>query len=118
MCIGGGMLNLLVFVAGPYLLGYPDLRQTAPAVGLLVVSVLFAAPMAALMRLRHHMDWRPTLEMSGATVALAVVLVGLATTGTISDASLTDWSLAFCLPACVVMVPVMLLRRDLYTGRS
>jgi len=31
MCIGGSILNGLLFLAGPALLGYPDLRQEAPS---------------------------------------------------------------------------------------
>ena len=35
MCVGGTALTALVLVAGPALLGYPELRETAPAVALL-----------------------------------------------------------------------------------
>jgi hypothetical protein len=46
MCVGGTALTALVFVAGPALLGYPDLRETAPAAALLIIAVLVTAPMA------------------------------------------------------------------------
>jgi hypothetical protein len=71
MCIGGVILNALVFVVGPALIGYPDLRQQAPGLALAVDAFLFTLPMAAWMRIRG-MAWRPTLEMSGATVGVAI----------------------------------------------
>ena len=40
MCIGGGILNGLVFLAGPALLGYADLRQQSPELALLVAALL------------------------------------------------------------------------------
>jgi hypothetical protein len=64
MCVGGGILNGLVFVAGPALLGYPDLRQQSPELALLVTAFDVTLPMALWMRFRG-MAWRPTLEMSG-----------------------------------------------------
>jgi hypothetical protein len=78
MCVGGGLLNALIFVAGPALVGYPDLREKAPALALLLIALIYLAPMVAWMRFRG-MPRRPILEMSGAVVALAVVLIGLAT---------------------------------------
>jgi hypothetical protein len=117
MCLGGGALNALVFVVGPAQLGYPDLRTTAPELALLLIACLYTLPMAAWMRFRG-MAWRPILEMSGATVALAAVLTVLAALGVISSADLHQWALAFCGPACLVMLPVMLLRLGMYTGRA
>ena len=72
MCIGGVILNTLVFVVGRTPLGYPDLRQYYPGLALVVPAVLFTLPMAAWMRIRG-MAWRPTMEMSGAPVGLAMV---------------------------------------------
>jgi lysylphosphatidylglycerol synthetase-like protein (DUF2156 family) len=112
-----GALNALVFVVGPAQLGYPDLRTTAPELALFLIACLYTLPMAAWMRLRG-MAWRPILEMSGATVALALVLIVLATVGVLSSAALHQWALTFCGPACVLMLPVMLVRRDMYTGRT
>ena len=117
MCVGGGALNALVFVVGPAQLGYPDLRTTAPELALLLIACLYTLPMAAWMRFRG-MAWRPVLEMSGATVALALVLIVLAALDVLSPGDLHQWALAFCGPACVVMLPVMLLRLDMYTGRA
>ena len=117
MCVGGLLLNTLVFVAGPALTGYPDLREEAPALALLVIALIYVAPMAAWMRFRG-MAWRPTLEMSAAVIALAVLLVGLAASGSISESDLRASALGFCGPACLVMLPVMLLRLEHYTGRA
>ena len=117
MCVGGTALSALVFVAGPALLGYPDLRVTAPSVALLIIACLTTAPMAAWMRFRG-MAWRPILEMSSATVGLGVVLTVLAAVGVLSPADVRLWALGFCGPACIVMLPVMLLRLDMYTGRT
>jgi hypothetical protein len=115
MCVGGGALNALVFVVGPAQLGYPDLRTVAPELALLIIACLYTLPMAAWMRFRG-MAWRPTLEMSGATVGLALVLIILAALGVFSSEDLRQWALIFCGPACVVMLPVMLLRLGMYTG--
>ena len=117
MCVGGGLLNALIFVAGPALFGYPDLRETNPAFALLVIALIYLAPMVAWMRFRG-MPWRPILEMSGAVIALAVVFIGLAALGAITESELRSQALGFCGAACAVMLPVMLVRLDLYTGRS
>src|SRR5512132_3487153 len=92
MCVGGGALNALVFVVGPAQLGYPDLRTTAPELALLLIACLYTLPMGAWMRFRG-MAWRPILEMSGATVALALVLVAFATLGILSSENLHAWAL-------------------------
>jgi hypothetical protein len=107
----------VIFVVGPALIGYPDLRQRYPAVALLVIAVLYTLPMAVWMRVRG-MDWRPIVEMSGAAIALAIVLVGLAGFGVISQSGLRGFALGFCGPACLVMIVAMLFRLDLYTGRA
>ena len=122
MCVGGAILNALVFVAGPALLSYPDLREQSPELALLVAAVILTLPMAAWMRVRG-MAWRPTLEMSGATVGLAIVLVGLAGLGVVPDSSVNELVIgervpAFCGPACAVMLVVMLFRLGLYAGRT
>ena len=100
MCVGGGALNVLVFVVGPVQLGYPDLHMVAPELALLLIACLYTLPMASWMRFRG-MAWRPIVEMFGATVVFALVLM-----------------LPGVAPACVLMLPVMLLRLDMYTGRS
>jgi hypothetical protein len=117
MCVGGGALNALVFVVGPAQLGYPDLRASAPGLALFLIACLYAAPMATWMWFRG-MARRPILEMSGVTVALAVVLIVLAAVDVLSSDDLQRWALIFCGPACVLMLPVMLLRLGMYTGRT
>jgi hypothetical protein len=117
MCIGGGILNALVFLAAPTLIGYPDPRQQLPELSLLAIAFIYSLPMALWMRFRG-MEWRPILEMSGAAIGLAILLIGLAWLGIIPRSSLRGWELGFCGPACVLMVVVMLFRLDLYTGRK
>ena len=117
MCVGGGILNGLVFVAGPALLGYPDLRQQSPELALLVIAFDFTLPMTLWMRFRG-MAWRPTLEMSGATIGLAIVMLGLDWLDVVRTSTLRGLVFGFCGPACVVMLVVMLFRLELYTGRT
>jgi hypothetical protein len=117
MCVGGGILNGLVFVAGPALLGYPDLRQQSPELALLVIAFDFTLPMMLWMRFRG-MAWRPILEMSGATIGLALVMIGLDWLDVVQTSTLRGLVFGFCGPACVVMLVVMLFRLELYTGRS
>jgi hypothetical protein len=117
MCIGGVILNTLVFVVGPTLLGYPDLRQHYPGVALVVAAGLFTLPMAAWMRIRG-MAWGPTWEMSGATIGVAIVVVALSGVGVVSASGLHAWLDASCGPWCAVMIVAMLVRLPLYTGRS
>ena len=117
MCVGGGALNALVFVVGPAQLGYPDLLTTAPELALLVIACLYTLPMAGWMRFRG-MAWRPILEMSGTTIALAVVLIVLTALDVLASDDLHRWALMFCGPACLLMLPVMMLRLGMYTGRT
>ena len=117
MCVGGSVLNLLVFQAGPSVVGYEDPRQQFPELSLLLIAGIYLLPMVLWMRFRG-MAWRPISEMSGSAVGLAVVLIGLTLLGTITRSGLREWSLAFCGPACVVMVGAMLFRLDMYTGRT
>jgi hypothetical protein len=73
--------------------------------------------MAAWVRIRG-MAWRPRLEMSGATVGLAIVVVALYGVGVVSQSGLHAWLDASCAPWCGVMVVAMLFRLPLYTGRT
>ena len=84
---------------------------------MLITAVLITAPMAGWMRYRG-MAWRPILEMSAVSVGLGVVLAVLGAVGVLSPAAIRGWAFAFCGPACLLMLPVMLLRLDLYTGRT
>ena len=56
--------------------------------------------MAAWMRFRG-MAWRPTLEMSGATIGLAIVMIGLDWLDVVQQSSVRGWAFGFCGPACV-----------------
>ncbi|MGZ4620111.1 MAG: hypothetical protein ACXV3F_15725, partial [Frankiaceae bacterium] len=96
---------------------YPDLRQQAPGLALVVAAFLFTLPMAVWMLIRG-MAWRPTLEMSVATVGVAVVVVALSVAGVVSQSGLQAWLKASCGPWCAVMVVAMLFRLPLYTGRT
>ncbi len=117
MCVGGSILNLLLFQAGPSVIGYADPRRQFPEPSLLVIAFVYLVPMVLWMRFRG-MEWRPILEMAGAAILLAFVMIALTWLGPISQSSLREWSLAFCGPACVVMAGTMLFRIDLYTGRT
>ena len=111
MCLGGIVLSALVFGAAA-LLGHPDLRQTAPVLSTLVVSADLAVAMTVWMRFRR-MAWRPTLEMAGATVLVGVLTVVGYQLGVIPDALMLQ---GVCGTACVVMLPVMLLRFGMYAA--
>jgi hypothetical protein len=118
MCVVGTPLVVLLFVAGPAVIGYPDPRQQFPELSLLTIAILYAVPMVAWMRYRG-MEWRPILEMGGATIAVGVALIGLASLGILSQPGLRDYaSPTFCGPACAVMFPAMLPRIGMYTGRT
>jgi hypothetical protein len=117
MCIGGSLLMAAVFGVATQL-GQPALREVAPGLSVLATAVIYTLPMAAWMLIRG-MDARATAEMAVATLGVGLVLVGLAALGTMSTDDLSAWaSAAFCGPACVVMLPVMLVRRDMYSGRA
>ena len=83
----------------------------------MVSAFLFTLPMAAWMRIRG-MEWRPTLEMSGATVGLAIVVAALYAASLVSDSTLQAWLKASCAPWCAVTFVAMLCRLPLYTGRT
>ena len=111
MCVGGGLLSLLFFGSAA-LLGFSDLKQTAPELTILVVAVNLAVSMVVWMRFRR-MDWRPTLEMAGSSVVVGLLMIvaswlGLAATTVLIQAE--------CGLACLAMVAVMLFHVRLYAG--
>ena len=117
MCVGGIALYAAFFGAAG-LIGYPDLPERSPELSVIAVAFIYAFPMAAWMRFRG-MEWRPTLEMSGATIGVGILLISLAWTGVTANSDLSEWAdPSFCGPACVAMLVVMMLRLDLYTGRA
>lgn len=110
MCLGAVTLNLLIW-GGAALLGYTDLTQRFPELSALVIALTLSMPMAAWMRFRGH-DWHHTIEMSGATVLVGVLLIGGFWLGVISQHGLIEWQIRL---ACPVMVAVMLLRAGFYS---
>ena len=117
MCIGGAALYVLAFVAGPAILGYADPRSRFPEASVAVVATLLTAPMALWMRARG-MAWRPILEMSAASIAVAVGVIMMAWSGVLSRAAVVELAgPALCGPICLAMLVPMFARVDLYTGR-
>ena len=117
MCVGGFVLLTAFFWAAQQL-GRPALRTEAPEFAVLATAVLFALPMAGWMLFRG-MELRPTAEMAGATVAVALLIIALAWAGILPTSDLSGWaSTRLCGPACVVMIPVMLARREMYSGHA
>ncbi len=110
MCLGAVTLNVLIW-GGAALLGYTDLTQRFPELSALVIALTLSMPMAAWMRFRGH-DWHHTMEMSGATVLVGVLLIGGFWLGIISQHGLIEWQIRL---ACPVMVAVMLLRAGFYS---
>ena len=111
MCLGGGLLNVLFFGAAA-LLGISNLRQDAPALSALVIAVLLAGGMVAWMRFRR-MEWRPTLEMAGSSIAAGALLIAGYWLGIVSESALVP---SVCVLACVAMIAVMLFRIPLYSS--
>jgi hypothetical protein len=95
----------------------PSTDQGSPGLALVVAALLFTLPMALWMRFRG-MAWRPTLEMSVATLGVAVLVFALSGFGLVSQSGLQAWPKASCGPWCVVMIAAMIFRLPLYTGRT
>jgi Zn-dependent protease len=118
MCAVGTPAVLLAFAWGPSAIGYADPRERYLELSVLTIAVIYALPMSAWMRFRG-MDWRPILEMGGATIAVGLALIATVWLGVLSPTGLRGFAgPAFCTPACVVMFLVMLPRLDMYTGRT
>lgn len=109
MCLGAVTLNVMIW-GGAALLGYTDLTQQFPELSALIIALTLSMPMAAWMRFRGH-DWHHTIEMSGATALVGVLLIGGFWLGVISQHGLIEWQIRL---ACPVMVAVMLLRAGFY----
>lgn len=111
MCLGGVLLSLAVFELAA-LMGQPDLDQRAPGLSTLVIAVNLAVAMVVWMRFRG-MEWRPTLEMAGSSVAVGIVMTSGYWAGIVPESAILG---AICLPVCVAMLPVMLFRFPLYAN--
>jgi flagellar biosynthetic protein FliP len=81
-------------MAGAALLGYADLRERSPVLAVLLSCLVYTLPMAGWMPVRG-MAWRPIVGMSGAVVALAVVIIGMAWVGVVSGSGLRGWAMGF-----------------------
>jgi hypothetical protein len=111
MCVGGGLL-IALFLGAAAFLGFTDLRQQAPELSALVISVILAGTMVAWMRFRR-MEWRPTLEMAGSSIAAGVLLIAGYWLDIVPENALVP---GVCGLACVAMVAVMLFRVPLYSS--
>jgi hypothetical protein len=110
MCAGAIALSLLFFGAAR-LLGYTDLAQTAPELTVLVIAINLSLPMAVWMRFMG-MAWRPTLEMSGSTMVVGLLLIVAYWLDLIAKSSLIQVQTGL---ACPLMLAVMLFRFQLYS---
>ena len=111
MCVGGGLLTALLFGAAA-VLGFSDLRQERPALSAFFIAVILAGTMIAWMRFRR-MEWQPTLEMAGSSIAAGMVLIAGYWLDIVPESALVP---GVCGLACVAMVAVMLVRVPLYTS--
>jgi ABC-type tungstate transport system substrate-binding protein len=119
MCASGILLSLAAFaVAGG--LGYGNLAQQAPELSALIITIFLAVPMAAYMALRGH-PRRHNVVMTGSTLAVGTVVIGLLWSGVIPASGLPTWHALFglvCGPACLLMIAEMLLSFRMYSGQS
>ncbi|MEI8406515.1 MULTISPECIES: hypothetical protein [unclassified Kribbella] len=112
MCAGAISLSVLFF-GGAALLGYTDLPERAPELTTLVIAINLSLPMAVWMRFMG-MDWRPTLEMSGATMVAGLLLIVAYWLDILAKTSLLE--LQTGLLACPLMLAIMLIRFRLYSS--
>lgn len=111
MCLGGIALSV-AFFAGAGLLGYDNLPGTAPELSVLVIALNLSVPMLVWMRLRG-MGWQDTLEMSGSTMVVGLMLIAAYWMGLVARGSLIEIQTSL---ACPVMLAVMLLRFPVYSA--
>jgi energy-converting hydrogenase Eha subunit A len=111
MCLGAALLSL-AFFGGAALIGYPDLLGRAPLFSTLVFAVNLSLPMIAWMRFRRH-EWRPTLEMAGATMGLGIFFITASSFGLIPASDAFEWVARL---ACPAMLVPMVFRIPLYSG--
>jgi uncharacterized membrane protein len=113
MCLGFALGDLIYFWAAGSL-GYSRPFEQLPELSVVVVTITMTGPMAAWMLFRG-MSRRATTEMSAAMPALAAVLVVMGLIGIVPRGDLALLEHGLMMP--VMLVP-MLLRLDVYTGRT
>jgi hypothetical protein len=119
MCAGGGILSFASFAVASGL-GYPHLVQQEPELSAAIITFWLAVAMAAYMAVRGH-GRRHNLEMTGSTIGVGLVVIGLLWSGAISAASLPGWHSLFgliCGPACLIMIVEMLFSFNMYSGKA
>ena len=113
MCLGFAVGDLVYFwVADAF--GYSDPFEQLPVLSVMLVTFCMTAPMTAWMRFRG-MPRRAIVEMSAAMPILAIVLLGLGFLGFVPMGDLVVLEHGLMMP--VMLVP-MVLRLDVYTGRT
>jgi hypothetical protein len=118
MCAVGTPIVLAVFRWVPDTLGFVSPAASAPELSLLLISLIYTAPMVAWMRFRG-MPGRPVAEMALATVVAVMILIGLKVVGVVDADTFGSFvGPKFCGPGCAAMVIAMLPRLSLYTGGS
>jgi hypothetical protein len=113
MCIGFAIGDVVYFWAAG-LAGYSEPFRELPELSLAIVTFNMTAPMVAWMRFRG-MPRRETAEMGAAMVVLAILLLGAGWVGIAAMSTLPWLAHGLMMPA---MLPPMLLRLDLYSGRA
>lgn len=119
MC-GGALIFGFAFFEGAAWIGYPNLVAQAPAVSILIMAVFYTLAMAVYMQVRghgvsHNVVMSDVTLVAGGGVALAYSI------GIIPASSVHGWSSLLkimCGPLCLPMFLLMLIQRDMYTGRS
>jgi hypothetical protein len=118
MCAVGTPIVLALFSWAPSTFGFARPADSAPELALVLIALIYAAPMVAWMRFRG-MPARPVAEMAIATLVTALALIALRLFGVLSVSEFAAYvGPRFCGLACGVMVVAMLPRLSLYTGRS
>ena len=117
MCMGGLLLSFASFEIASAL-GYPNLAVQAPELSAATVTVCLALPMAVYMAVQGH-GRRHNVVMTGSTIGVGIVVIGLLWSGAISTPGLQNWHSLFgliCPPACLIMIVEMLISFNMYSG--
>lgn len=111
MCAGAVALSIAVF-GGATLIWSIDVTQRYPELSTLLIAINLSLPMLVWMRYRG-MAWRPTLEMSGATMIVGLLIIVAFWLDIVAKDGLIELQTSL---ACPVMLAVMLVRFRLYAG--